>query len=62
MKISKREFLKRLGIGGAALVGAPLPEFATSFSEKCGLSQCSRGPREKAAIIFSTYISERLDV
>jgi len=24
MKISKREFLKRLGIGGAALVGAPL--------------------------------------
>ena len=38
------------------------PEFATSFSEKCGLSQCSRGPREKTAIIFSTYISERLDV
>ena len=24
MNISKREFLKRLGIGGAALAGAPL--------------------------------------
>ena len=37
------------------------PEFATSFFEKRGLSQCSRGSREKSAIIFSTYISERLD-
>ena len=28
------------------------PEFATSFFEKRGLSQCSRGSREKRAIIF----------
>ena len=28
------------------------PEFATLIFEKCGLSQCSRGSREKAAIIY----------
>ena len=28
------------------------PDFATSFFEKCGLSQCSRGSREKTAIIL----------
>ena len=37
------------------------PDFATSFFEKCGLSQCSRGSREKTAIILYDYISERLD-
>ena len=30
----------------------PRPEFATSFSEKCCLGQCSCGSREKSAIIF----------
>jgi len=32
--------------------GLLYPEFATSFFEKCGLSQCSRGSREKTAIIL----------
>ena len=37
------------------------PEFATSFFEKCCLSQCSRGSREKTAIICSNHILENLD-
>ena len=37
------------------------PDFATSFFEKCGLSQYSCGPRENIAIILYDYISERLD-
>jgi len=38
------------------------PDFATLFFNKRGLTQCLCGLREKNAIIFSTYISERLDV
>ena len=38
-----------------------IPEFATSFFEKCCLSQCSRGSREKTAIICSNHILENLD-
>ena len=37
------------------------PDFATSFFQKSRLSQCSRGAREKSAIIFGDYISEHLD-
>ena len=37
------------------------PDFATSFFEKRGLSQCSRGSREKSTIIFGDYISVNLD-
>ena len=49
-------------VGGTNIaIRTVYPEFATSFFEKRGLSQCSRGSREKSAIIFSTYISERLD-
>ena len=52
------EWARRLDVPKVTIY---LPEFATSFFEKCGLSQYSRGPREKNAIILCNYISERLD-
>ena len=33
------------------------PDFATSFFEKSGLSQCSRGLRETSAIIFTQDVA-----
>ena len=48
----------KAGIGGhksdnmLARLDRDVPEFATSFFEKCGLSQCSRGSRETSAIIY----------
>ena len=54
-------YLAQSGAGVAVVpIDPKLPDFATCFFEKCGLSQCSRGPREKVAIILYDYISEHL--
>ena len=53
---------RQLGLRPTARLDARnRPDFATSFFEKCGLSQCSRGWREKTAIICSNHILENLD-